>query len=161
MRINKNKREWSHYLLIKIAKEKMLWFFMILSDCLNNCIYFIRHLSLIKFLGLESRRFFEAGRLLNFHYYSFKILPRFCLAKHTRIIHHNRLLMTKFGRILWFINQWRQKCSFLADLCTVNRDDVGTTLSCFGCENKNGGHLTRFKKGDICYLENICGAEQP
>ena len=65
--------------------------------------------------------------------------------------------------------------------CTVNREDLGTRLSCFGCENKNGGHFTRSKsknyakyklktwqeqqednsKGDICYLENICGAEQP
>ena len=54
-------------------------------------------------------------------------------------------------------------------------------MSCIGCENKNGGHFTRFKsknqakeqlktwqeqqednsRGDICYLENICGAEQP
>ena len=40
----------------------------------------------------------------------------------------------------------------------------------FGCENKNGGHFFRSKteeqqednsKGDICYLENICRAEQP
>ena len=54
-------------------------------------------------------------------------------------------------------------------------------MSCFGCENKNGGHFFRSKteelgeiivktwqeqqednsKGDICYLENICRAEQP
>ena len=27
----------------------------------------------------------------------------------------------------------------------VNREDLGTRVSCFGCENKNGGHLTRFK----------------
>ena len=31
-------------------------------------------------------------------YYSFKIFPRFCLAKSTRIIHHNQLLMTRFGK---------------------------------------------------------------
>ena len=31
---------------------------------------------------------------------SFKIFPQFCLAKSTRIIHLNQLLMTKFGRIL-------------------------------------------------------------
>ena len=33
------------------------------------------------------------------YYYSFKIFPQFWLAKSTRIIHHNQLLMTKFGRI--------------------------------------------------------------
>ena len=33
-------------------------------------------------------------------YHSFKIFLRFWLAKITRIIHHNQLLLTKFGRIL-------------------------------------------------------------
>ena len=33
-------------------------------------------------------------------YYSFKIFSQFWLAKSTRIIHHNQLLMTTFGRIL-------------------------------------------------------------
>ena len=32
------------------------------------------------------------------------------LAKSTRIIHHNQLLMTKFGRILCLTRKWRQKC---------------------------------------------------
>ena len=47
-------------------------------------------------------------------YYSFKIFPRFWLAKGTRIIHLNQLLMTKFGRILRVMNRWRQRCNFLA-----------------------------------------------
>ena len=34
-------------------------------------------------------------------YYSFKIFSQFWLANGTRIIHHNQLLMTKFGRILY------------------------------------------------------------
>ena len=42
------------------------------------------------------------------------ISPIISLAKSTRIINHNQLLMTKFGRILRLINRWRQKCSFLA-----------------------------------------------
>ena len=33
-------------------------------------------------------------------YYSFKIFPRFWLVKTTRIIHHNQLLMTNFGKNL-------------------------------------------------------------
>ena len=42
--------------------------------------------------------------------YSFKIFLRFWLAKTTRIIHHNQLLLTKFGRILPYMerNRWRQ-----------------------------------------------------
>ena len=45
--------------------------------------------------------------------YSFKIFPQFWLAKSTRIIHHNQLLMTKPGRILCLTRKWRQKCSLL------------------------------------------------
>ena len=37
---------------------------------------------------------------LTANYYSFKIFLRFWLAKITHIIHHNQLLLTKFGRIL-------------------------------------------------------------
>ena len=32
-----------------------------------------------------------------------------------------------------------------AGWCTVNREDLGTRLSCFDSGNKNGGHFTRFK----------------
>ena len=38
-----------------------------------------------------------------YYYYSFKIFLRLSLAKGTRIIHHNQLLMTTFGRIF---RQW-------------------------------------------------------
>ena len=48
------------------------------------------------------------------YYYSFKIFPRFWLAKSTRLIHHNQLLTTKFGRILTLTRKWRQKCSIFA-----------------------------------------------
>ena len=37
--------------------------------------------------------------IIKSYYYSFKIFPRFWLAKSTRLIHHNQLLMSKFGRI--------------------------------------------------------------
>ena len=39
-------------------------------------------------------------KFTNLYYYSFKIFSRFSLAKSTRLIRHNQLLMTKFGRIL-------------------------------------------------------------
>ena len=45
-----------------------------------------------------------------FYYYSFKRFPQFWLAKGTRIIHHNHLLMTKFGRTLCLTRKWSQKC---------------------------------------------------
>ena len=51
---------------------------------------------------------------INQSYYSFKIFPRFWLAKSTRFVHHNQLLMTKFGRILTLMRKWRQKCSVFA-----------------------------------------------
>ena len=51
---------------------------------------------------------------VNCSYYSFKIFPQFRLAKSTRIIHHNQLLITRFGRILCLTRKLRQKCSILA-----------------------------------------------
>ena len=56
---------------------------------------------------------FTWGKLFNKHYYSFKIFPKLWLAKSTHIIHHNQLLMTKFGRILCFARKWHKKCSLL------------------------------------------------
>ena len=50
---------------------------------------------------------------ININYYSVKIFPQFWLTKSTRIIHHNQLMMTKFGRILCLTRKWRQKCSLL------------------------------------------------
>ena len=82
-------------------------------------------------------------------YYSFKIFPRFWLAKSARIIHNNQLLMTKFERILCLTRKWRQKCSVLAGKGTVNREDLGTRLSCFGCENKKWGTFHSFQEYDL------------
>ena len=56
----------------------------------------------------------HSGSRSNYCYYLFKIFPRFWLAKRTRLIHHNRLLMTKFGRNLTLTRKWRQKCSVFA-----------------------------------------------
>ena len=67
-----------------------------------------------------------------------KPCAQFWLAKSTRIIHHNQLLMTKFGRILCLTRKWRQKCSLLQvdRLRHRYREYLGTRLSCFGCEKK-------------------------
>ena len=56
---------------------------------------------------------FKYWKHIKVHYYSFRIFSQFWLAKSTRIIHHNQLLMTKFGRILCLTRKWHQKCSLL------------------------------------------------
>ena len=58
----------------------------------------------------------RSRKRIELYYYYFKIFPRFWLGKRTIIIHHNQLLFNKFGRILWLINRWRQKCSTVAGL---------------------------------------------
>ena len=62
------------------------------------------------YLPIRERELFY-NALINRHYYLFKISFQFWLAKSTRIIHHNQLLITKFGRILCLTRKWRQKCS--------------------------------------------------
>ena len=44
----------------------------------------------------------------NILYYSFKIFPGFWLVKTTHIIHHNQLLLTKFGKNFVILNWWSQ-----------------------------------------------------
>ena len=61
----------------------------------------------------QRERIITRKALIKKHYYSFKIFPQFWLAESTGIIHHNQLLMTKFGRILCLTRKWRQKCSQL------------------------------------------------
>ena len=78
------------------------------------------------------------------HYYSFIIFPQFLLAKSTRIIHHNQLLMTKFGRILCLTRKWRQKCSPLQVKASLPRRP-GDEFDLFWLWKKNGGHFNRFK----------------
>ena len=47
------------------------------------------------------------------------------------------------------LNRWRQKCSPVADGWTVNRENVGTSLSCFGSDNKNGETFHTFHQEEI------------
>ena len=66
------------------------------------CPYFHKNLMLLAtmiFSFLLKLKFIDLYKLLiKLNYYSFKIFPRFWLAKSTRIIHHNQLLKTK---IIW------------------------------------------------------------
>ena len=54
------------------------------------------------------------------HYYSFKIFPRFGLVETTRIIHHNQLLFTKFGKNLRHIQSMTSKVEPTANYSTVD-----------------------------------------
>ena len=80
-----------------------------------------------------------------FDYYSFKIFPRFGLVETTRIIHHNQLLFTKFGKNLRHIQsmtskvepaayystvdvKMTSKVEPAADYSTVDRKNLGTRL---------------------------------
>ena len=56
-----------------------------------------------------SYKYHESVTLINNNYYSFKIFPRFWLVKTTRIIHHNQLLFTKFGKNLRHIESMTSK----------------------------------------------------
>ena len=60
----------------------------------------------------------------NKSYYSFKIFLRFWLVKTTRIIHHNQLMFTNFGKELRHIESMTSKVQPAADYWT---DDVKMT----------------------------------
>ena len=64
-------------------------------------------------MGVSQIDFHPKSKPIEQYYYSFKIFPRFWLAKRTRIIHHNKLLMTKFGKILCLTRKWRKNAAFL------------------------------------------------
>ena len=81
----------------------------------------------------------------NIIYYSTKIFSQFWLVKSTRIIHHNQLLMTKFGRILCLTRKWRQKCSPLQVKAPLTEKTWGQDWVVLVVKKKNGEHFTRFK----------------
>ena len=89
--------------------------------------------------------FFPSLRIIINNYYSFKIFPRFGLVETTRIIHHNQLLFTKFGKNLRHIQSMTSKVEPAAyystvdvkmtskvepsaDYSTVDRKTLGTRL---------------------------------
>ena len=119
-------------------------------------------------------------KYINVFYYSFKIFTRFWLVKTTRIILHNQLLLTKFGKNFMILHRWRQndiKCAAWLQVIepltektlgrgsvalTENDWTVGGTFYSFHGEilswtthGKNS-----MKTDDICYLEYICRSEQ-
>ena len=108
----------------------------------------------------------------NGNYYSFKIFSRFWLVKTTRIIHHNQVLFTKFGKHLRHIesmtskverieNYWTNdvkmtsKVQPAADHWTVDRENLGTRL-CYiwWAEKLRAEWRNSFKKEEIFWMNN-------
>ena len=71
----------------------------------------------LKYVLSENKKFVAN---YNKHYYSFKIFPRFGLVETTRIIHHNQLLFTKFGKNLRHIQSMTSKVEPAANYSTVD-----------------------------------------
>ena len=108
----------------------------------------------------------------NLNCYSFKIFSRFWLVKSTRIIHHNQLLFTKFGKNLHHIesvtskvepskNYWTidvkmtSKVQPAADYWTVDRENLGTRL-CYiwWAEKQRAKWRNSFKIEKIFWMNN-------
>ena len=68
------------------------------------------------------------------YYYSFTIFLHFWLAKITRIIHQNQLPLNKFVRILRYWSDDVNCAAKLPDYWTINQEDLGMRLSCFGSD---------------------------
>ena len=71
---------------------------------------------------------------INKNYYSFKIFLNFLLAQIVRLILHNQLALTKFGRRLRYMES------------EVNREALTTKLRCFGGAVENGRTFHTKKK---------------
>ena len=71
---------------------------------------------------------------INRNYYSFKVFRSFLLAQILRLILHNQLALTKFGRRLCYMEN------------EVNREALRTKLRCFGGAVENGRTFYMKKK---------------
>ena len=110
------------------------------------------------FSGRCNSYFWDIGlkilRLPNFNMLFRLVLIKFfksalfsCLPKVDHVIKsckepipHNQLLLTQFGMNFVILNRWCQndvkKCSLVAGYWTIDRENLGTRLSCFGSYSK-------------------------
>ena len=88
--------------------------------------------------GEETKKLAEEAQVfgldVKLYYYSFKIFPQFWLAKSTNL--------EEF--YVWWGNDSKNAACYR--LRHRYQEDLGTRLSCFGCENKNGVHFTILKR---------------
>ena len=109
----------------------------------------------------------------NLYYCSFKVFPHFWLVKTTRIILHNQLLFTKFGKNLrdieWMTSKVQPSADYwtndvkmtskvqpAADYWTVDRENLGTRL-CYiwWAKNKERNGETPLRTSTYKYFEWI------
>ena len=109
------------------------------------------------------------------------MFPPFWLVNTTRIMHHNQLLLTKFGKDFVILNRWRQndiksaaRLKVIEPLTekTWERGSVVLVVSTKWLNSQRNILLVSqrnvvykhdknsMKTDDICYLENICRPEQ-
>ena len=89
------------------------------------------------------------------YYYSFKIFPCFWLVKTTGVIHHNQLLLTKFGKKLCQIELMTPKVQPTADYWTVDQENLRTRLCYFWwAEKQRAKWQNSFKNGKIFWMNN-------
>ena len=86
----------------------------------SNICLSLQLLQLIDLLATDKSRYVAQPHPIIANYL-FKIFPQFWLAKSTRVIQHNQLLMTNFGRILCLTKKWCEKCSPLQVKALVPR----------------------------------------
>ena len=121
--------------------------------------------------------YFRVKWRILFIYYSFKIFPRFGLVETTRIIHHNQLLFTKFGKNLRHIQsmtskvepaayystvdvKMTSKVETAADYSTVDRKNLGTRLWFWWAEKQRAKRRNSIKNGEIFWIWRIFGYEE-
>ena len=112
------------------------------------------------------------------NYYLFtEIFPRFWLVKATRIIQHNQLLLTKFGKNYVVLNQWRetfchiqpitskylQKCSPLQGSCRLlnrwPRNPGDEVVLFWWVEKQRAKWRNSFKNRKIFWMNNKASIE--
>ena len=102
-----------------------------------------------QFLSLHFHSLIQgAVNKANTIHYSFKIFHSFWLTKIPRLIHHNWLLSTKFGRILqYWTDDVYNRAAKLTDYWTVNLEElhVGTSKSWYGGQYKMVEHFNCFR----------------
>ena len=117
------------------------------------------------------RRVLRKSNSIIDNYYSFKIFPRFGLVETTRIIHHNQLLFTKFGKNLRHIQsmtskvepaayystvdvKMTSKVEPAADYSTFDRKNLGTKLWFWWAEKQRAKRRNSIKNGEIFWMNN-------
>ena len=100
---------WSNDKTInELSYRKISWFVGVRRSIICLSLR-LRLQQIIDLLATDKSLYFAITEFNNSYYYSFKIFSRFWLVKTTRIIHHNQVLFTKFGKHLRHIESMTSK----------------------------------------------------